>query len=186
MPNPSLEARPNGMPPGPVWRYAYIFASPGLASCRWSRLSSNVRPHKKHSRMPTGSCLCRSVRYTVASEISHVENCHCSMCRKAHGAAFSTNALVSTSALTIEGSEHLSSYRSSPNREKLFCSRCGSQLFIKRLNALEGTVITLGTLDDDPKISPSRHVFIGSKAPWYDPEAHLPTYQVYPGFEPNE
>ena len=42
-PNPSLEARPNGRPPGPVWRYAYIFASPGLASCRWSRLSSNVR-----------------------------------------------------------------------------------------------------------------------------------------------
>ena len=29
---------------GPAGGTRYIFASPGLASCRWSRLSSNVRP----------------------------------------------------------------------------------------------------------------------------------------------
>src|SRR5215207_8425212 len=45
-PNPSVEARPNGRPPGPGWWYAYIFTSPGLASCRRSRLTSNVRPHE--------------------------------------------------------------------------------------------------------------------------------------------
>jgi hypothetical protein len=103
------------------------------------------------------------------------------MCRKAHGAAFSTNALVPTSALSIEGSEYLSSYNSSPNREKLFCSKCGSQLFIKRLNAPEGTVITLGTLDDDPKLEPTRNVFVGSKAPWHQVDPALPSYEVYPG-----
>ena len=46
-PNPSVEARPNGRPPGPGWWYAYIFTSPGLASCRRSRLTSNVRRHQK-------------------------------------------------------------------------------------------------------------------------------------------
>ncbi|WP_082679692.1 GFA family protein [Paucibacter sp. KCTC 42545] len=136
--------------------------------------------------MLSGSCLCQSVRYTVASAIEHAENCHCSMCRKAHGAAFSSNALVPTGALTIAGSAHLTAYRSSQNREKLFCSKCGSQLFIRRLNAPEGTVITLGTLDSDPKISPSRNVFVGSKAPWYELDADLPSYKVYPGFEPDE
>lgn len=132
-----------------------------------------------------GSCLCQSVRYSVASEIRHAENCYCSICRKAHGAAFSTNALVPTVALNIEGSEHLTSYRSSPNREKMFCSKCGSQLFIKRLNAGEDTVITLGTLDTDPHIFPSRNVFFANKAPWYNPDAQLPSYQVYPGSEPD-
>jgi len=44
-PNPSFEARSNGKPPGPGRWYAYIFTGPGLASCRWSRLNSNVRPH---------------------------------------------------------------------------------------------------------------------------------------------
>jgi hypothetical protein len=131
--------------------------------------------------MLTGSCLCGSVRYSVAAEVTHAENCHCSMCRKAHGAAFSTNALVPTESLLIEGAENLSAYRSSPNREKMFCSTCGSQLFIKRLNALEGTVITLGTLDEDPHVTPSRHVFVGSKAPWHQPDPALPAYKVYPG-----
>ena len=131
--------------------------------------------------MLTGSCLCGSVRYSVTAEITHAENCHCSMCRKAHGAAFSTNALVPTDSLHIQGAEILSCYRSSPNREKLFCSKCGSQLFIKRLNAPEGTVITLGTLNESPQIKPSRHVFVGSKAPWHQPDPAIPSFQVYPG-----
>ena len=52
LPNPSVEARPNGRPPGPVWRYAYIFTSPGLASCRRRPLSSNVRLHKHSPPWP--------------------------------------------------------------------------------------------------------------------------------------
>ena len=51
LPNPSVEARPNGRPPGPVWWYGYIFTSPGLASCRRSRLTSNVR-HQTNSLLP--------------------------------------------------------------------------------------------------------------------------------------
>ena len=136
-----------------------------------------------HRRMFQGSCQCRSVRYTVATEIAHAENCYCRMCRKAHGASHSTNALVPTEALSIQGAENLSVYRSSKNREKLFCSVCGSQLFIRRLNAPEGTVVTLGTLDDDPVVRPSRNVFVGSKAPWSTPEPGLPSYEVYPEYE---
>lgn len=47
-------------------------------------------------------------------------------------------ASYGTATIQVRGSEHLSSYRNSPNREKLFYSNCGSQLFIKRLNAPEG------------------------------------------------
>lgn len=127
-----------------------------------------------------GSCLCGRVRYSAQEPVGDAENCHCSMCRKAHGAAFSTNALVRTADLHIEGVEHLSVYRSSASRDKLFCGRCGSQLFIRRLNAAHLTVITLGTLDDDPRIKPSRHVFTGSKAHWHDPDPRLPLHEVYP------
>lgn len=108
------------------------------------------------------------------------------MCRKAHGAAFSTNALVPSASLTIQGEESLRAYNSSPNRQKLFCSICGSQLFIKRLNSPAGIVVTLGTLDSDLKVTPSRHVFVGSKASWFPLDAVLPAFQVYPGYEPEE
>jgi hypothetical protein len=96
------------------------------------------------------------------------------------------NAIVPTDMLAItSGADLLSEYQSSPNRRKCFCSKCGSQLFIRRLDKPEFTVVTLGTIDGDPKARPERHVFIGSKAPWYDIADALPQFTIYPGFEPD-
>ena len=135
----------------------------------------------------SGSCLCGRIRYEVNAPLGAVEHCHCSMCRKAHGAAFSTNALVPTAALKItSGTELLAEYDSSPNRRKCFCSKCGSQLFIRRTNKPEFTMLTLGTIDGAPQTVPERHVFVASKASWYTITDALPQYKVYPGFEPPE
>jgi hypothetical protein len=132
-----------------------------------------------------GGCLCGGVRYEIEGALEAPEHCHCSMCRKAHGAAFSTNAVVDSARLTLtDALGLLTEYESSPHRRKCFCGRCGSQLFIRRGNRPDVTVVTLGTLDDDPACKPSRHVFVGYKAPWYDVEDGLPRYLVYPGFEP--
>ena len=102
------------------------------------------------------------------------------MCRKAHGAAFSTNSVVPADAFTItSGAGLVSEYQSSPNRRKCFCSHCGSQLFIRRLDRPETIVVTLGTIDGDPQVRPGRHVFVGSKAPWYDIADALPQLEIY-------
>jgi hypothetical protein len=138
------------------------------------------------SHVLCGSCLCGAVTYEITAALNLIENCHCRTCRKAHGAAFSTNTAVPTNALKIQGEENLTQYVSSANRVKCFCSKCGSQLFIRRTNAPEITVITLGTLDDDPQVQPSRHVFFDSRAPWFDLDARLPVYRKYPGFEPKD
>lgn len=134
----------------------------------------------------TGGCLCGSIRFEIAAPLTFAEHCHCSMCRKAHGAAFSTNTVVPTAALNItRGAGTLSEYESSPNRRKCFCSKCGSLLFIRRTNRPEVTVVALGAIDGDPSIRPERHVFVGSKAAWYDIDgASLPQYAIYPGVEP--
>ena len=134
-----------------------------------------------------GSCLCGTVRYEVAAPLGAVEYCHCSMCRKAHGTAFSTNSVIPTAALTVTaGADSITEYESSPNRRKCFCSKCGSQLFIRRLNMPEFTVVTLGTIEGDPQARPERHVFVASKAPWYYIADALPQFKIYPGFEPVE
>ncbi len=134
-----------------------------------------------------GGCLCGSVRYEIRAPLGTAEHCHCSMCRKAHGAAFSTNALVATEALVVtSGVEFISKYQSSTNRKKCFCSKCGSQLFIRRLDKPAFTVVTLGTIDDDPQVRPERHVFVASKAPWHDIADALPRFKIYPGFEPED
>lgn len=132
-----------------------------------------------------GGCLCGSVRYEIAAPLGAVEHCHCSMCRKAHGAAFSTNSVVPTAALTIvAGADWISEYESSPNRRKCFCSKCGSQLFIRRIDRPGAIVVALGGIDGDPLARPARHVFVASRAPWYDIGHELPRFKVYPGCEP--
>lgn len=109
------------------------------------------------------------------------------MCRKAHGAAFSTNSVVPTAALKVtSGAEFISEYESSPNRRKCFCSKCGSQLFIRRVNKPEYTVVTFGTLESNVRARPERHVFVESKASWYNITDELPQFKVYPGFEPDD
>jgi hypothetical protein len=86
----------------------------------------------------------------------------------------------------MAGAEVISEYESSPNRRKCFCSKCGSQLFIRRVNKPEFTVVTLGTLEGEPNARPERHVFVGSKASWCVIADALPQFKVYPGFEPVE
>lgn len=127
-----------------------------------------------------GGCLRGSVRYEIKAALQDAEHCHCSMCRRAHGAAFSTNAVVPTEAFTItSGAGLVSEYQSSPNRRKCFCSNRGSQLFIRRLDRPEHVVVTLGTIDSDPRVRPGRHVFVGSKSPWYDIADALPQFKIY-------
>jgi hypothetical protein len=143
--------------------------------------------HHMEDNAILGGCLCGSIRYEIMAALKDAEHCHCSMCRKAHGAAFSTNAVVPTDKLTVtSGADLLSEYQSSPNRRKCFCSTCGSQLFMRRLDKPEFTVVTLGTTDADPCARPERHVFTGSKAPWYEIADALPQFKVYPGFEPDD
>lgn len=36
--------------------------------------------------------------------------------------------------------------------------------------------LPLGTLDTDPGVRPGRHVFVGSKAPWFEITDDLPQY----------
>ena len=38
----------------------------------------------------SGSCLCGAVRFTQRGPFTHMTHCHCSICRKHHGAAFAT------------------------------------------------------------------------------------------------
>jgi ribosomal protein S18 acetylase RimI-like enzyme len=106
------------------------------------------------------------------------------MCRKWHGAAFATYAEVSAKALEWQsGEQELVGFRSSPGRERTFCRRCGSKLFIRRLDAPDVIALCLATLDGDPEVRPSRHVMTAYRVPWLELRDGLPRFSVYPGWE---
>jgi hypothetical protein len=134
----------------------------------------------REAPMLRGSCLCGSVRYEIRGPVGRVSHCHCSMCRKAHGAAFATYGRVERSDFAlVSGAEDIASYRSSPGVIRTFCKRCGSNLqFIsdQRPSILS---LALGTLDDDPNVQAALHIFVASKAPWFEITDQLPQHAAH-------
>jgi len=131
--------------------------------------------------MIRGSCLCGRVRYEVRAFAAPALNCHCSMCRKAHGAAFGTYARVDAKDFTlVSGADYIASYASSAEVTRTFCKRCGSTLQFVHAKRPGSFALALGTLDEDPGIRPSRHIFVGSKAPWFEISDDLPQHDVRP------
>ena len=129
-----------------------------------------------------GSCLCGQIQYEIHGPLEGILNCHCSMCRKAHGAAFRTRAAVRTADFEWKaGKDLLSRFQSSPGEYRTFCSRCGSNLVTIFDKTPDWLGFALGTLDDDPGVKPEMHVFVGSKAPWHEISDGLPQWKEAPG-----
>ena len=122
-----------------------------------------------------GGCLCGGVRYEIDGSLGEAGNCHCSMCRREHGAAFSTYADVDPSQFRWDFGEQLVAvYESKPGVGWCFCRVCGSTLAASDDGKV--TSITLGTVEGDPGVRPQEHNFVGSKAPWYEIVDDLPQF----------
>ena len=79
--------------------------------------------------MYEGSCLCGAVRFALLSEPSLATHCHCSMCRKAHAAAFATYVNIEKAHVRfIAGEDDVASYNSSGTILRKFCRTCGSNV----------------------------------------------------------
>jgi hypothetical protein len=131
--------------------------------------------------MIRGSCLCGDVRFEIRGKLSDASHCHCSMCRKAHGAAFGTYAAAKAAEFRIvSGSERIKRFQSSPGIVRTFCARCGSTLHGLSESNPSIVDVVLGVLDDDPGVRPTMHIFVGSKAPWHDIHDNLPQHGTRP------
>ena len=128
-----------------------------------------------------GSCLCGGVRFDISRPPTAMDNCHCSMCRKAHGTAFATHVEVERAAFRYAAGEALvRRYRSSPPVHRSFCSTCGSQLTFEFSGRPDAVWVSAGVLDDDPAIRPGAHIFVGSKAPWHAITDDALQHETYP------
>ena len=118
-----------------------------------------------------GSCLCAAVRYELLDEPKAVSHCHCSQCRKGHGAAFASYGSVPCSAFSLLScAEDLKAYRSSESVLREFCRHCGSTLFWKcsQGEAAGWICVALGTLDTPFKPSKQKHIYTSDTAIWFE------------------
>jgi len=131
--------------------------------------------------MIKGGCECGSVQYEVNGELTEFCHCHCSVCRKLHGAAFVTWGGVARDAFSYtSGANDVKAYAFSENADSIFCVHCGSRLLVDYKPEREMLYITLGTVMGDVACPPGFHQFVGSKAPWFEISDDLPQYDEWP------
>jgi hypothetical protein len=128
------------------------------------------------NRLLAGKCYCGTVQYEVADAFAYAMNCHCGDCRRTTGSAFKPFAGIERARLRIVAGEGDRLIHGSEETHDAHCARCGSLLY-SVVREGKWVHVTLGTLVDAPTIRPSAHIFVGSKAPWYDITDDLPQYQ---------
>ena len=125
-----------------------------------------------------GECECGAVRYAVEDAFRYAANCHCSRCRAATGSAFKAFAGIEREKLeTTKGVDSLLVY-GEEDLNHTRCAVCGSLLYsVVRDGAY--VHVAMGSLVDTPRVRPTEHIFVGSKAPWFEITDDLPQAQEY-------
>ena len=131
--------------------------------------------------MISGGCACGAVKYEVLGEFEDFCHCHCSVCRKLHGAAFvSWGKLPPRQFRFLCGEEQIVAYAFSQRADSLSCRRCASTLLVDYRRGSSMYYLALGALDTAVALPPGFHQFVASKAAWYEIEDKLPCFAEWP------
>lgn len=129
----------------------------------------------ENSDIYKGCCLCGAVKFEISGAINDIIMCHCSLCRKAQGSAFATNANVSKNDFHFEqGEANLTGFEATPGQTKYFCKTCGSPIMSQQVAHPDNIRIRLGIIESDITERPQAHLFVGSKANWETISDDLP------------
>lgn len=125
-----------------------------------------------------GGCLCGAFQFRITGPLTDVRLCHCDLCRRANGSAFSANSRVPVSHFAVvRQAAPISEFQSSPGAWKCFCSVCGSPVYSKVEWDAEFIRVRLGTLPRDAQVRIVAHVWTGSKAAWDHIADDLPQFE---------
>ncbi len=124
-----------------------------------------------------GECLCAAVRFEVTPPTRWCLHCHCTLCRKAHGAPFVTWFGIGKDQLRMtRGDATLRWCDSSNHGRRAFCQTCGTQLFFESSKWPDQIDIVRALVDGPIDRAPSAHVYVAYKADWLDIEDGLDCY----------
>jgi hypothetical protein len=124
-----------------------------------------------------GSCLCGAVTFVVNDFNNSAANCHCTMCRKFHGAAYGT--LVGVSGLQwISGRDDLKEFIALNGTIRTFCSECGSSIGFRVKGASFSEMeLAIATFDSDKPVVVDAHIYTDYKANWCHLQDELPKHK---------
>jgi len=112
-------------------------------------------------------------------------HCHCSICRRIHGAGFVTWFEVPSAQLRITaGESDLVRFQSSEHGTRSFCGSCGSSLFFEWALNPGKIDIVLANMDGPIDREPQLHAYFDCRAAWVTVGDSLPRLGGETGVEP--
>jgi len=122
-----------------------------------------------------GSCLCGAVRFRASLPTKWVAHCHCTYCRRAHGAPFVTWVGFAAEQFTVEAdAQQPAWYESSPGARRAFCPKCGSPMFFESKRWPGEVHVARALIEGSLDREPTAHVFFESHVPWLQVNDNLP------------
>ncbi|MCU9850110.1 winged helix-turn-helix domain-containing protein [Defluviimonas sp. WL0024] len=121
----------------------------------------------------TGGCFCGEIRCRITAPALDTVICHCRMCQRFSGSAFSIGSVYPSASVTFTKGQP-KYFKSSPFAERGFCATCGSSLafrpsFPPVTPEWDGWIlIDTGSLDNPFSIVPLWQLGIESQMPWLD------------------
>lgn len=113
-----------------------------------------------------GGCCCGGIEFQFDTDTALAYECHCSICQKASGSAFSTTVMVRANGFRwLKGQNLISTYKREGGYKSCFCSQCGSPV----PNAFRGLPlysVPVGSLDNPESIQVAVRLHLDSKARW--------------------
>ncbi|QYD69134.1 GFA family protein [Paraburkholderia edwinii] len=120
-----------------------------------------------------GGCACGAVRYILKGEPQAAAICHCSLCRKQSGSAFSFNLIVKEADYEQFGETkfYVTTGDSGQPSFRHFCAECGSPVVTKSVVMPGMAIVKAGTLDSMEGLQPQREIYTDHAPEWLDPVA---------------
>ena len=132
--------------------------------------------------MIEGGCRCGACRYTLdLAALPPVYACHCHICQRATGSAFSVQALVGEDQLTVSGPvinfQITTEDRTSTQR---YCGTCYARLYNTNTRRPGVAVVRAGTLDRSEELSCRAHIFTDFRQRWVTIPPDVPHWGEWP------
>lgn len=121
-----------------------------------------------------GACLCGELTFRIVGPTKWCAHCHCSLCQRAHGAAFVTWIGVEAGQLELTRSDSLQWFASSEEAERGFCSRCGSSVLFRSSRWPGEVHIARANVAGEIDREPSMHAFTATAVDWVHLSDELP------------
>ena len=130
------------------------------------------------SKRSKDACFCGANQFEVTQPAVEMHHCHCSICRRLHGAAFVSFAIFPRAGFRWTKGGDLQTFSSSAQIHRNRCKNCGATLTVDVDPMPDVLIVTRASLPPDAELAyPAatlRHAYWPDHVPWVELGDKLP------------